>query len=295
MEWENLFSYFRNYIFSINKTKILTLLSSEVFNNYPDNLPNKLTNPMFEDMEELQTVIELIANKKSKEVSERNFKSETTKYLLDTIIAEMSIQNKQINPEKFQDYDRILLLQELVMYIAHLEAFINDTIRILCNLKPKIMTLPKGDKIEQGRSVDWNDILNYDNWEDLVQDLIERYVYSFGYKSFKERNTILKEKFQLKLNISQEKIDKYIEAEEIRHCLIHNGGKATQKFLEKTKRKDVKIGDFIPLSSSFNKEIYSITKEIANIIFTQASSNFFKNEYSNAKKNPVMSHLFEID
>src|SRR5205807_7395206 len=90
------------------------------------------------------------------------------------------------------NFERLLSSQALIMVFAFVEAFLADTLRLICSVRPEILKTEK--------KIEWSTALEFDKKEDLIAHLRERYVYDFGWLSLDERVKHLRGKLGLEIN-----------------------------------------------------------------------------------------------
>ena len=66
------------------------------------------------------------------------------------------------------------------------------------------------------------------------------------------------------------------EITEIRNIVIHRGGIIDHKFLKKTKRKDVKIGELIPINFELISKLDSFVWRLSSFLTLRIWKKYFK-------------------
>jgi hypothetical protein len=279
MPWESYRETYKNYISSTSQVEILTLVSGEAVKDFPKHLPEELRGPLLLGMRE--TANALIEVAKAAEMGKRISRSvrrpndPTKGKLLDSVlslfISEVTADNSRGIDERFQEgFERLLSSQAIIMAFAHLDAFISDTMRAICVARPEVL---KSEK-----KIEWSMALTFDKKEDLIKYLIERYVFEFGWLNLSNRVEHLKKQIGLELIQPESERELLDMAENIRHLAVHNGGRASQEFIERTGRNDLGIGDLVPITLDEIGKISSAARLLASDLFASVSKKFFSIE-----------------
>lgn len=157
--------------------------------------------------------------------------------------------------------------QALVMVFAHLDAFINDTLRVACYARPQIL--------KKEKKITWEKVLQFQKMEELIEYFTEEYVYEFGYQSVDEQINSLKEKpLKLKLTISNEELKFLRVLEKRRNLIVHNGGVVTQRYIEETNDTNVRVGQVVEISDQELDELFDIAHRLGSDLFLAVSTKF---------------------
>lgn len=139
------------------------------------------------------------------------------------------------------DFGNSTQTQALAMIIAHLEAFLADSVRTICCVRPEVM---KCDK-----KIDWRTVLELNGWDEIRDHLIEEYVFNFGWGSINDSIEAARKNLGLPLSkIDADVLADIHAAEQIRNIALHNGGRASAEFLRRTEREDLSVGDSVPVT-----------------------------------------------
>lgn len=168
------------------------------------------------------------------------------------------------------DFERLLYSQELVMIIAYLDTFMVDTIRIICHLKPEVLKINK--------QIEWDAILNCGGWDNLIDYLSERYVFDFGYKTINQRLDHMENKLGIEIEASSSEIEYLVEAKLIRDVIVHNGGKINRQYINKSKKNDLILGEFIEISPECLYKVTHTARKLVGDIFVSVSKKFFNKD-----------------
>ncbi|NHJ46891.1 MAG: hypothetical protein FK733_03805 [Asgard group archaeon] len=302
MSWNELLIKYIDFVSNLDDIRILSNLSYQIFDKYPQNIPLHIYEPIDYDLSFARDIVKLQYTDESKTPSReikdpKKFKpkSKLSSMFLESSMAkaiQIRIQSEDVDEAKVFElksiFKKIILEQEFLSYYSLFEAYLNSILTIIFKKYPKKLSpkdLPKDEK----RNIKWDDILHYDNYDDLIEFMIEKYVYSFGYKSlYKRLNHLQNSKnFNLQINIVQNDEQLLNEIEELRNCFIHSGGRVTIKALPKLRQPNINVGDEIILTPKANIEIYNFFKQKSNLLFKQTAEKYYKKEFDEAYKKDI--------
>ena len=276
--WKDYKATYYDSVMGLRQTEFQTLVTREVLREFPANLPEHLQETLTKSLVEIGKTV-LKAAQMAEEGKEASFsiptsKNEIDQKLLDStiffylaIIGSKKGKTKEAKEVIQQGFERIISSQSLVMVFAHIDAFLADTVRIICFIHPEILRSEK--------KIDWATAIAFENKDQLLEFLRERFVLEFGLPNLSKRVEYLSK--NLGVDIDRTKIDLELldNAENTRHIIIHNGGKVSQEFLERTKRTDVKIGDFIPVDFAYADLITESSRHLITEVFEAVARKFF--------------------
>jgi hypothetical protein len=187
MEWQKYQKRYSQFVLSISQIRILRLVVAEIFQDFPNRLPQKSQISIKKIADMLSQLAEILPEKYPDNLKEYpnevNINSfiDSSPYKSFADIYENPLYYPVINLVGAQaslgitqseiDYERLICHQELTMIFAHLEAFMADTIRGICKIRPGVLK-------KKNRS-------------------IENYIYHFGMSEMPKRF----EQFQKDLEI----------------------------------------------------------------------------------------------
>ena len=302
MSWNELLTKYLDFISNLDDMRILSNLSHQIFDKYPQNIPLHIYEPIDYDLSFARDIVKLqyadeskTPSKEIKDPEKFKPKSKISSIFLESSMAkaiQIRIQSEDFDEAKVFElksiFKKMILEQEFLSYYSLFEAFLNNILTIIFKKHPKKLNpkdLPKDEK----RNIRWGDILQYDNYNDLIEFMIEKYIYSFGYKSLYKRLNILQNNkdFDLQININKNDEPLLNEIDELRNCFIHSGGRVTIKALQKIRQPNFKVGETIILIPKTNIEIYNCFKEKSNLMFKQAAEKYYKKELNEAYKKDI--------
>jgi len=278
MDWETYRGIYHGYEISVNQTRILAIVAGEVLREFPRRIPGELREPvgtrLGEFVRALETAIDRLSGStgeaesetiqvKPADSDEAEIHGELARAVLQLYIAEVMLGGSVSQP----DFARLVYSQELVMVFAHLDAFMADSLRSVCQVRPEVL--------RTDRRIQWAEVLSYGGWEELLGHLAERCVFEFGWQPVYRRVEFLNEEMGLGLGGDAYDLKLLDEAENVRHVLIHNGGRASQEFIARTGRSDVAVGELVPVTSEYVAKVSDSSRLLAGELFVQVSKKFF--------------------
>lgn len=277
MFWEEYRKLYYSCQLGLGETTVLTHVAGEVLKEFPTKLPRNLQEPLWRDIEKMlyglrkatggpipENVKQAFKDLKQDEASSDLSLRALSMYLWASLLGYSSAEEI--------DFGRLLYSQQLVMLFVQLDAFIADSLRIICQLRPEVM---KGDK-----KIDWDTVLECGGWEQLLDHLSEQYIFEFGWQSVRKRITLLRTRLGLVVECPEPDLELLEEAENIRNIVVHNGGRVNQEYIRRTGRDSLTVGAFVPLSLEYLDKIAQVTTTLASNLFVAVSKKFFHIEDS---------------
>ncbi len=253
---------YHDFIIAVRQIAAIYAVSKAALHDFPENLPQELIDPYNEVLSKIAET----ARTSGERATQIQWQVEDAS---DPVISLVFMVFAHVGAGRAGkiDFDRVISSQQLVMTFAHLDAFLGDTVRTSCRARPKAMKSKK--------TPTWDRALNADNWEQFVESMIDEYVYEFGWQNAAKRIELLKERFGIGLNVSPDEILFLDKAENLRHEFVHNGGKATQQYLDKANDSSLKLGELIPLDGNFLFDLSRLAINVVSELFASVLKQFF--------------------
>ncbi len=168
---------------------------------------------------------------------------------------------------------RILAYHELTMIMAHLEAFITDTLRTIWLLNPSILEVtPSGKKALNEYSTSALSSLNSEYLERISDKAIWELIRKSpdAYLSY----------FVNTLSLPIKTDDRLLYRADLdRNAIVHNGGIITQdKYIDKLNDKEKRgliVGEPISITSDYITQISNLVQSLGEAIFEEVSKKYF--------------------
>lgn len=266
-----------NFEMSINQTRLISLAAGETLKEFPKRLPPEARNAMSNKFQSFaQRILKSIGSEEekvdSKEIpihfSERTEgKDSPSPFFIPWINLNIARIIAGKDTEQTTDFNNLLYAQELAMLFAHLDAFMGDSLRVMCRKEPRLL--------HRSKKMSWDSIIASGSWESLLEKMIEEYSYDFGWKSVNEKIQYLQTEHGLTIDTSPDDLNQLDDAEKTRNIVIHNGSRVSQEYLDRTMRTDVKVGDLIPISADYIQRISSLVRFVGIDVFMAVARKFF--------------------
>lgn len=264
----------------ISRMKLLIHYSIIFFEDFPKNLTGDLKDQWVNG---LQKMIDGL-NKLKQENGPNTLNLDVDEVIQDAFIISYDsfINSKDsVDIAKCFNFNELIFSQALAMNYARIDAFYNDSIKCICELKPEIMIQSVDDNIKKNEGVNeknitWQQIIKLGSYAKIMGYIKEDFIYKLGLKSLEKRINFLTSK--LGFNISQENIDLTLlfEGEQYRHSIIHRGGIIDKRLLEITSKEKVEQGTKLQISQEYLRDIYGQSTKLINSISNQVEKKFFK-------------------
>jgi hypothetical protein len=171
-----------------------------------------------------------------------------------------------LSPESL-DFEGPLWSQQLVMVIAHLDAFVGDSVRAVCRARP--------DVLRRKKQVQWETVIACGNWDAVIGRLAEDFVYELSWKGLSERLEEIKKHFGLAFDPSNVDMEELERAEQARHLIMHNAGRVTPEYLTRTGRTDVHPGAALAIGQAEVERVAEAAAFVGDEFFRAISTKFF--------------------
>lgn len=278
MAWKKYYFTYQTYELSVALTSLVSMVGAEVFLDFPARLPKDLGEHLAKGVREVLSEIEASRSDPSADVTidratlerfgdeggflGRFFDMMTTNVML-------GYADLEVVDFRLQD---VVCAQALVMYFAHLDAFMSDTVRTVCRVRPQVLST--------GKKMDWQTIIALGGWDELVNHMTERYVFESGWGSVRQRVEFLRERLGLVIDLSESHLESLEETENIRHIVVHNGGRVSQEYIARTGRTDLELGTFVGVTLESVEGVMYLSRLLANGVFKAVSTKFFGKDES---------------
>lgn len=249
----------------------ISVCAGDALSNFPHRLPEQSRETAYAALREMQQKIGKIIQAHesgSMDFSDTELDDEILDQRASAMIVDLYMTTLIAgrNGREF-DFERLLYAQEMIMVLAHLDAFLADTLRAICTREPRLLM--------RGNKISWREVLEAGSWDRILTRLIDEYSYEFGWKSARERIAYLRDEHGLVVDISDAILDKLDLAEELRHLFVHNGGRVSRKYLERSGRTGIDVGSIITLSAQDASSIGIIVRRVGSAVFASAATKFF--------------------
>jgi hypothetical protein len=268
---------YHDYLLASTQSRVLSRAAREFLGDFPRAMPADLGDPMRRILKDMALAVELAAAQPEQaaqtQISDDSPKSPFFWAAFTMFcIAVVRGDPKEVN------FERMILHQELVMQLAHMEAFVADTVRVICKVHPEVL--------KRDRKIEWTVALSCNGKDELHEYLTEMYVFELGWLPFRKRLDLLKKELGLAFEIDEDDIRLVEDAADIRHLVVHNGGRVSQEYLTRTKRSDIALGEFVSVSEQHLSEVIGVIQELSFGLFRVVLDKFFEGQ---TPQGPIVS------
>ena len=128
---------YMNFRIAVGQTHLVSLAAGDALKDFPKRLPPETREAIlatFVDMKDKLGKAIRIAEKRRAKPSKRStsYRIDVKSALAGSSLQLMVVQVLAGKKHNELDFDRLLYAQELVMLIAHLDAFLGDSLRTIC-------------------------------------------------------------------------------------------------------------------------------------------------------------------
>ena len=259
-------------IASINGTRAISLVASEVLKDFPARLPaksralvlalvNDVSNALLGAVQQLKDNAIAEGQRAEPAVHIRG-RGPLARATLQLMMAQ-SLSGRNVRDFNFSYR---LRAQELVMLLAHFDAFMADSLRAICVREP--------NTLKRSSTLTWTEIMQCGSWDQLVTHLVEQQAYSFGWSSARQKIATLEKEFGLTICADNADLGILEASEQARHLVVHNNCRVNEEYNRRTD-KNLKIGSLVRISRPFVDRSALAISMVAGDTFRAIARKFF--------------------
>lgn len=277
-EYSNMVNEHRMNIF---KMKMLLESAMIIFEEFPKNLNSDLKEKWKERIGNMITLFTGIYNGNLEGVENIQFDEIGSNALLFTTLSATNNKDPNCAFNDIFNLQEIISYQALVMNYARIDAFFNDTVKYICELKPGIMlnqlddSLGKNEAINE-KNLTWEKIINLGSYDEIMNFISDNFLFKLGLKSIKDKIIFLNEKVKINLLKEKVKLDLIYEGEQYRHCIVHRGGVIDKRLISIIKKDNLQEGNKLCIDKEYLWEIFNESDKLIQIIEYGIGKKFFK-------------------
>lgn len=153
----------------------------------------------------------------------------------------LSWLEETVSPDKFKQwYLGIILSQNVEAF----DFYIAEMLTKVFTQRPEILNFSEF-------KIDMSEVLQCSSIEEVIFRVAERKVLHLSYQGFPDIIMYLNEKFKLGFDTKMPEFVDVCEMFLTRNIIVHNSGYINGIYLQKSKRKDLKVGDAYPLTEEY--------------------------------------------
>ncbi len=237
------------------KSHLIGLVSEDLFNKFPDNLPENIKNNWKNKIGEL-------VNSIGKEQAPANFDD------YGFLVSLASIMKRE---DANSDFRNVILQQEIINYLAYFEAFMQDVFRHVYTDNPSL--------IPEDKELKWKEIVDKKDYSSILNYVINKQLEKSGYDKLSTQITRLNNKpFLFKIKVDKKTLKSLEKLICVRNIIIHNGSKVNAELLELINDSSIKLNDFYQLSRKECNEAYNLVLSIAIEVYASVYFKLYNKE-----------------
>jgi hypothetical protein len=165
------------------------------------------------------------------------------------------------------EFAPLLFAQDLVTTLAHLDGFTSHVLKACCTREPRLL--------RRRKQITWEDVLAAGSWGGLMQRMTEDYALEEGWKTLAGRLRHFGDEMGVEVKIDEQDLKTLDEAYQLRHVIVHGGGRVSREFLQRTGRNDVTLGQKLTIGPDVAAGANSAAVIVCGELFVAAAVKFF--------------------
>lgn len=169
------------------------------------------------------------------------------------------------------DFLPVAFQQSLAMIVAQTDSFLNDTFKIIFRVEPRKLR-------RNQKKISWQEVLESGSWDGLISQMVKSYAYELGMSSFLERTEWLSKEVGITLDQTA-LISPLDEAFQIRHIILHNGGRVSEEFLSRTQLTSPAVGEHFVVDENRSQNTAVLAENFCSSVYIAVGQKFFKKSF----------------
>lgn len=267
MEENRINDFFNLYSSELAKIRLIGLNNSYLYQNFPESIPQELKRIWSEGFDSVLRRIESGQN----EIDIPNTIPSPKSAFFQPF---QTLFRRGGDKLESQQLIQIAHQQELIMYLAYIEAFFQDYRRILFKIDPLLLS-------NKDKTCTWEEIIAKKSIEEIHEFIIEKSLEKSGYDKLDELIEKLNNKpYVIKIRIKSEYLAFLGKLICIRNMIIHNNAKVTKEFKKLHPVSKLKIGDIFSIDFDFLFIVYNFLIWVVFESFAALKVKYYKCDYS---------------
>jgi hypothetical protein len=277
--WQTYTIAFHNSQLAMFQSLLISIISGESLKDFPQKLPQHLRKQYSEGIRAAGK-----ARADLKVGPDGTFEIDFNLYSKHALFSQVAVgiifegslviahdpQKSPLTPSLFAslfDCDRTIQAQQLVMLFTQIEAFLAQTIRTICLAKPDVLK-------RYERKIRPQHVEGTASLDDLMDLLIDQLVFDMSWRgALKQRLESVSKTFGITLDTSR--VAPAIQIlEKVRNILVHNGGRVSQEFIDRTRIRNVSIGENYPINEMDVLRLFRFAQQLCGSLYIEVSTKF---------------------
>lgn len=297
MTFDQYVKQFRAFHAGLMQAQLGLVVSSEVFADFPKNLPPALVQAINASINVFGKIIDSATSladpdrekilssvedwkKANSESSLPASASETHRINVEWgtsrkvgqpfLLAYLARLHEKSDPTVQFSFGNTVNAQHLFLAFAYADAFAADSILAILEECP--------ERLRRDKKLTWQQVSDFGSWEALVAHMKETLCLEFGLQCLADRISALRDDYGVPISMDDDELNALHETELVRNLFIHAGGIANAEYLKRSRLRSHNVGESIQLS------VEDVTKQILLIhkaclaIFDGVSEHFYKKD-----------------
>jgi len=287
MDWDDYNQRYQDFRAAMNQSELVANVAAEILSDFPISLPENWKQHLGRVFDDTAKALSQCANevwgqaptgehqdsnrssglKRTVDIGppdsfEARLSSLSVELIMLTSLAHPSSSGNPV-PRFSSDFAEVVRSQQLVMGFAHTSAFLTDSVRTICMQRPAVL---KSDK-----KIDWKTLIELGDWDCILSQMIEKYVYEFGWASISDITDSMRKRLGLPICIDPDTIDRIQAAELLRHLLVHTAGRVSSEYLARSGRTDLVLGQRVTIGTEIVHPLYLDLRCLALEVYSDVS------------------------
>lgn len=244
---------YRDFLLSVNQIDVVSIVSRLVLADFPSQLPQEQRGVYEEAIRQLESI-------RPGQIADLSFEDRRLASLV-----MIHVINREDAVSTPVDFYQVVVRQQVIMIFAYLDAFIADSVRVICRCRPSILRSQKLFTVDR--------ILSAGDWDQLMTELVDDYVREFNAPNVAKRLQYMRKQLGVKIHVAPKDIEFLDEAEHIRHAFVHNGGRADTGFMRKLKGVKLAVGELVVPDREYVSHLHELAVNLGGDIYGSVCEN----------------------
>jgi len=294
MAWDDLLGHYSDFVKALQQARIAAAAARRILRDFPTRLPIAEQRELEAGWQQMGLSLakdiepEIKAGKKSGviESTEVPFPADPPDALVSSVLLLYMctlVRNEGEPGLKAISFDRLMSEQELVVAIAQLDAFLSACVREMCTARPELL--------RSGKVMTREDMLAAGSWDLLLAQVVDNHVFDFGVEPLARRVRALRERYGLRITLTDPELKDLQDVESVRHLVLHNGGRVSQEFIRRTGRQDLPLNDRCPIAERTVSTAHQLSWFLAADVLFAIGEKYF--EFDDPSSGTVSPRLIQ--
>jgi hypothetical protein len=272
--WDRYRTQFLDFVSTLAEAELIARAAGAALADFPRRLPEDARQGFAKAMREVgEAMIEVVDGLEETSASRHHNVSVDLggdrAELFTPFLTILAVKVKQDRPRESLDFQAALFAQQLITIIAHTEAFLGDTLRAICHSQPEIVRASQ-------KQISWEAALSFPDRETLFAALVDEYAASrTRTHSLKGLVTAFSKEHGLDLHLDSKDVASMTLGEQVRHLLVHNGGRVDRQFISRTGVRAAQLDETFPLDQTFVRKVKRACEKVAQAVFIAVARKYF--------------------